>query len=87
MQAIIDEAGRLVLPEEMLQQAGIKPGMTIEVHWREGRLEIEPAPLPVKLVRKGRWLVAVPQQDVSPLRMETVEQTRDALMQERSPYT
>ena len=87
MHATIDAAGRLVLPEEILQQAGIRPGMALEVHWREGRIEIEPAPVPVKLVRQGRWLVAVPQQDVSPLRMETVEQTRDALMQERSPYT
>lgn len=87
MQTTIDTAGRLVLPKEILQQAGITPGMALEVHWREGRIEIEPAPLPVKLVRQGRLLVAVPQQGVSPLQTETVEQTRDALLQERSPHT
>jgi AbrB family looped-hinge helix DNA binding protein len=87
MQAMVDTAGRLVLPKEILQQAGITPGMTLEVHWREGRLEIEPAPLAVKLVRRGRLLVAVPYQGVSPLQIDTVEQTRDTLLQERSLQT
>ena len=87
MHATVDTAGRLVLPKEILQQAGLIPGMSLEVHWREGRIEIEPAPLPVKLVRQGRLLVAVPQQNVSPLRVETVEQTRDTLQQEQCPHT
>jgi AbrB family looped-hinge helix DNA binding protein len=87
MHATVDTAGRLVLPKEILQQAGLTPGMLLEVHWREGRIEIEPAPLPVKLVRQGRLLVAVPQQSVSPLRVEAVEQTRDARRQERCPHT
>lgn len=84
MQAMIDAAGRLVLPAEILQQAGIKPGMILEVCWQEGRIQIEPAPTSVKLVRQGRWLVAVPQQEVHRLRTEIVEQTREALMQDRS---
>jgi AbrB family looped-hinge helix DNA binding protein len=84
MQAMIDAAGRLVLPAEILQQAGIKPGMTLEVCWREGRIQIEPAPTSVKLVRQGRWLVPLPQQEVNRLRTEIVEQTREALMQDRS---
>ena len=83
MKTTIDSAGRLVIPKEIRQQAGIKPGMPLEVRWREGRIEIEPAPLPVKLVRKGRLLVAVPQKDVSSLTAETVEKTRKALRKER----
>ncbi len=84
MKATMDAAGRLVIPREIRREAGLKPGMPLQVRWREGRIEIEPEPLPVKLVRKGRLLVAVPQGEVSPMRAETVERTRRALRRERA---
>jgi hypothetical protein len=59
--------------------------MPLDVRWRAGRIEIEPAPLPVKLVRKGRLLVAVPDKDVPGLSANTVERTRQTLRRERSP--
>jgi AbrB family looped-hinge helix DNA binding protein len=86
MKTTIDAAGRMVIPKEIRREAGLQPGMPLEVRWREGCIEIEPAPLPVKLVRKGRLLVAVPQRDVSPLTTETVERTRRALRRERAPH-
>lgn len=82
MKTTIDAAGRMVIPKEIRREAGLQPGMPLEVRWREGRIEIEPTPLPVKLVRKGRLLIAVPQQDVSPLTAETVERTRRTLRRE-----
>ena len=87
MKITIDSAGRLVIPKEIRREAGLKPGMPLEVRWEEGRIEIIPAPLPVKLVRRGRLLVAVPQKEVSPLTTETVERTRRAIRRERSPRT
>ena len=87
MKTTIDAAGRLVIPKEIRREAGLKPGTPLEIRWREGRIEIEPAPLPVKLVRKGRLLVAVPQKDVSSLTAETVERTRENLQRERFPHT
>jgi len=84
MRITIDAAGRLVIPKGIRQEAGLKPGMDLEIRWREGRIEIEPAPLPVKLVRKGRLLVAVPERDVEPLTAEIVERTREALRRERT---
>ncbi|MFN3476641.1 MAG: AbrB/MazE/SpoVT family DNA-binding domain-containing protein [Candidatus Methylomirabilales bacterium] len=87
MKTTIDAAGRLVIPKEIRREAGLKPGMPLNVRWREGRIEIEPEPVPVKLTRKGRLLVAVLQADVSPLRTETVERTRRALWRERAPRT
>ena len=87
MKATIDAAGRMVIPKEIRREAGLKPGMPLEVRWREGRIEIEPAPLPVKLERKGRFLVAIPQQEVPPLTPETVEQTRRTLRRERSSFS
>ena len=86
MQATIDAAGRLILPAEILQQAGFRPGMSLKVRWLDNRLEIEPASLPIKLVRQGHLLVAVAQQEIEPLSAETVEQTSKTLWQERSPH-
>lgn len=83
MKTTIDAAGRLVIPKEIREQAGIKPGMRLDVHWREGRIEIVPEPLPVTLTQKGRLLVAVAAQPISPLRTETVEQVREDLQRER----
>src|SRR5690349_14902238 len=87
MKTTIDAAGRLVIPKEIRREAGLRPGMLLEVRWREGRVEIEPAPLPVKLERKGRFLVAIPQREVPPLTTETVERTRRALRHERSSFS
>lgn len=53
--------------------------MVLDVRWRQGVIEIEPAPQPVTLKKRGRLLVAVPEKPVEPLRAETVEQTRRRL--------
>jgi len=86
MKTTIDAAGRLVIPREIRREAGLRPGVPLDVRWREGRIEIEPQPLPVKLLRKGRLLVAVPQAEVEPLRTESVEQTRRRLRHEREAH-
>jgi len=83
MKTTMDSAGRLVIPGEIRREAGLKPGAPLEVRWRDGRVEIEPAPMPVKLVRQGRLLVAVPDGKTSPLQAETVERTRRILRRER----
>lgn len=83
MKTTIDAAGRLVIPKEIRHQAGLGPGATVEVWFRDGRIEIEPAPLPVTLVRKGRLLVAVPRTEVPPLTPEIVDDTLDAVRRER----
>jgi AbrB family looped-hinge helix DNA binding protein len=83
MQTTIDGAGRLVIPSEVRREAGIRPGTLLDVRYRDGHIEIEPAALPVRLERRGRWLVAVPEEAVPPLTVETVEQTRQALQPER----
>ena len=72
----IDIAGRLVIPKEISVQAGLKPGMPLELRCRHGCIEIEPAPLSVELVRKSSLLVALPQEEVGSLTAEMVEQTR-----------
>lgn len=83
MRTTIDGAGRLVIPSEVRREAGIRPGLPLEVRYRDGHIEIEPAPLPVKLEQRGRWLVAIPEHAVPPLTTEVVEQTLEALRHER----
>jgi AbrB family looped-hinge helix DNA binding protein len=80
----IDAAGRLVIPKEIRRKAGLEPGMPVEVRWQDGRIEIEPAETPVKLVREGRLLVAIPETDIGVLTSDVVEATREALMRERA---
>lgn len=79
----MDRAGRLVIPKEIRREARLAPGAPLEVRWRDGRIEIEPAPTAVKLQRRGRLLVAVPQTKVAPLTQENVEQTRARLLEDR----
>ncbi|HEU4340205.1 MAG TPA: AbrB/MazE/SpoVT family DNA-binding domain-containing protein [Candidatus Binatia bacterium] len=84
MKTTIDHAGRLVIPKDIRRESGIKPGMPLEIRWEKGSIAITPVPLPVKLERKGRLLVAVPTKDTSPLTSDTVERTRRTLRKERS---
>src|SRR5687767_15857667 len=79
MKTTIDHAGRLVIPKDIRRESGIKPGMPLEVRWEKGAIAITPAPLSVKLERKGRLLVAVPTKDAPRLSTETVERTRKTL--------
>ena len=82
MRTTIDPAGRLLIPKEIRQQAGLKPGMALDAHCRAGRIEIERASLPVSIVKKGRLMVAVPREKTPPLSAGTVESTRRAVRRE-----
>lgn len=83
MKTTIDIAGRLVIPKDIRKKAGLTPGMSLDIRWRDGHIEIEPAPLPVELAQKGRLLVAVSQHKIDTLPADVVEQTRQALQHER----
>jgi len=73
-----------VIPKEIRRKSGIEPGMPLEVRWEKGAIAITPAPLTVKLERKGRLLVAVSAEAVAPLSTNTVERIRKKLRRERS---
>ncbi|MPZ14982.1 MAG: antitoxin [Chloroflexi bacterium] len=79
MKATIDSAGRLVIPSSVRRQAGLRPGMPLDVRYRDGVIEVEPAPLPVRLERHGHLLVAVPEAEIEPLTANMVEATREAI--------
>ena len=79
MKTTIDRAGRLVVPKAIREAAGISAGAELEIRVADGRIEIEPAPLEVKLVKRGALTVAVPRERVPPLSDGMVRATRDRL--------
>lgn len=76
MIATLDAAGRIVVPKPLRQALGWKAGQSLEIRAGDGRLEIEVAPTPLRLKRRGRGIVAVPHGELPPL---TAEQVRDTL--------
>ena len=84
MKTTIDQAGRLVIPKEIRREARLAPGVPLEIRCHDGRIEIEAAPASVRLQRRGRLLVAVPQGKLPKLASESVEQTRAELLSDRA---
>lgn len=76
MKATLDAAGRIVVPKALRQALGLKAGQPLEIRAGDGRLEIEIAPTPVQLKRRGKGVVAVPDVELPAL---TAEQVRDTL--------
>ena len=79
MKATLDDAGRLVVPKALRLALGLKAGQELEITAGDGRLEIEIAPTPMRLKKRGKGVVAVPQQDLPPLSAEQVRETLDRI--------
>jgi AbrB family looped-hinge helix DNA binding protein len=81
MKTTIDSAGRLVIPREARREAGLVAGATLEVRVSEGQVILEPETRPVKLVRKGRLMVARASDGgkAPHLTTESIERTRSIL--------
>lgn len=76
MKTTIDGAGRLVVPKALRQALGLKPGQVLEVRAGDGKLEVEIAPTPMTLKRRGKGVVAVPKEELPAL---TADEVRDTL--------
>jgi AbrB family looped-hinge helix DNA binding protein len=77
MRTTIDPAGRLVIPKRIRDRLGLRGNEQVEITERDGRIEIEPAPTEVELVREGSVLVARPDRALPPLTDEIVRETLD----------
>jgi AbrB family looped-hinge helix DNA binding protein len=76
MKATIDAAGRVVIPKALRDALGFKAGQTLEVRAADGRLEIEVSDTPMRLVKRGKGVVAVAD---SPLPKLTADEVREVL--------
>jgi AbrB family looped-hinge helix DNA binding protein len=79
MQTSIDAAGRIVVPKSLRQQLGLVPGQVLEIRASDGRLEVEVAPTPMTLKKRGKGVVAVPATDLPPLTADLVRETLERL--------
>jgi AbrB family looped-hinge helix DNA binding protein len=75
MRSTIDSAGRVVIPKRLRDRLGLGQGKSIEIHERDGRIEIEPAPTAMSLVHRRGGAVAVPEEKLPPLTDEIVRET------------
>lgn len=75
MKATIDAAGRIVVPKALRLALGLRPGQALDIRAGDGRLEIEIAPTPVQLVKRGKGLVAVPEAKLPSLTADMVRET------------
>ena len=76
MKSTIDGAGRIVIPKALRLALGLKPGQELELRAGDGRLEIEIAPTAMRLKKRGKGVVAVPDAELPAL---TAEEVRDTL--------
>jgi len=53
MRTTIDGAGRVVIPKALRDEARLEAGAEIDVEFRDGRIEIVPAGVPMRLAGRG----------------------------------
>jgi AbrB family looped-hinge helix DNA binding protein len=75
MRTSVDAAGRVVIPKDLRERLGIRRGRVLEIRERDGRIEIEPAPTAMTLVRRSGGTVAVPREKLPPLTDDLVRDT------------
>lgn len=79
MKTTIDAAGRIVVPKSLRQALGLEPGQALEIRAGDGRIEIEIAATPMKLEKRGKGVVAVPEAVLPPLTADQVRETLERL--------
>lgn len=67
----------MVIPKRIRDRLGLHGNQQVEVTERGGRIEIQPAPTAVELVREGAVLVARPERPLPALTDEIVRETLD----------
>jgi AbrB family looped-hinge helix DNA binding protein len=83
----MDSAGRLVIPKKIREEAGLKPGALLDISCREWQIEIQPASMRVRFLRRGRFMVALPKKrHREAFTVQTVEATLNALRDERAEH-
>jgi AbrB family looped-hinge helix DNA binding protein len=84
MTITIDSAGRLVIPKSIRESAHITPGMPLSIQVRDGRIEIEPVPLAVRVENRGGVGVLVPAgEEPPPLTVEGVREAQERIRRDR----
>ena len=85
MKITMDSAGRLVIPKKIRLEAGLRPGAVLDISCRDGQIEIQPASMRLRFLRRGRLVVALPKKrHPEAFTAETVETTLNAVREGRA---
>lgn len=79
MKTTIDRSGRIVVPKPLREALGLEGGTALEIRVRDGRLEVEPVAAPMRLVRRGKGLVATTDEPLPTIDADTVRAATEAL--------
>jgi AbrB family looped-hinge helix DNA binding protein len=77
VRSTIDASGPIVVPKVLRERLGLVGGRVVDIRERDGRLEIEPAPTPMALVRRRGGRVAMPANKLPRLTDELVRDTME----------
>jgi AbrB family looped-hinge helix DNA binding protein len=69
----------LVVPKALRDELNLAPGTPLEIRTREGRLELEPVTTPMRLVRRGKGLVATTDEPLPRIDAEDVRAVTESL--------
>lgn len=79
MKVTIDGAGRVVVPKALRDELKLEGGTTLEIRVRDGRLELEAVAAPMRLVRRGKGLVATTDEPLPPIDADDVRAVTESL--------
>jgi AbrB family looped-hinge helix DNA binding protein len=82
MRVTIDATGRVVIPKSLRDELKLEPGTTLEIRAHEGKLELEPAPARMRLVHRGKGLVATTDQPLPTIDVDDVRAVTESLRSE-----
>lgn len=83
MKTSIDKAGRVIIPKTLRLKAELKPGTELDVRYENGRIVLEPSEGRIRIVKRGRFYVAVSDDTLPRMTTEDVEELRAAVSRER----
>ena len=79
MKTAIDRSGRIVVPKSLRDALRLEGGTLLEIRVREGRLEIEPLATPMRLVPRGKGLVAAADEPLPRIGADAVRAVTESL--------
>jgi AbrB family looped-hinge helix DNA binding protein len=83
MRTTIDRAGRIVIPKRLRDELGLVAGSQIEMTTVAGELRVALLPVAVRLERRGRTVVIVPEEPVSPMSADDVRDAVERMREDR----
>ncbi len=79
MRTTIDSTGRIVVPKALREELALYGGQVLEVMARDGHLEIDVPPTPMRLEERDGVKVAVTEVPLPPLSQNLVRETLERI--------